>query len=182
MYRDRGLVMAGVEVWNSSRDGVITYQTGAGATHTLCLNGYQTMQNSYQAGKNTYYVIDQTGAIRFIDSLTGTVYYSEIDDLATRIAALVDSLLPPAGIAVQTLASPKVESWFTGERLVFNLDQAQRFSVTVYDIRGRRLAGLPVQDWPKGKQEVALRLPQGMGVAVLKGPGLNRAVPYVFCR
>jgi hypothetical protein len=184
------VTVVGVEVWNSGSAAVDTYQTKTGATHTLALNGYLPMTNSYDAGKNEYFIIDQNGIIRFHDSLGTSVWTWMVDTLINRMTATIDRLLASGRIdRAPGTAGNSIGFYWSGEGdLVLNLTRPGRFSLELYDVQGRCLGILPEKTWPEGSHRLAVsrmardpgRVASGTCFAVLKGPAFLNAIKVPF--
>ena len=174
------MVVAGAEVWNSAVSGVESYRTQTGATHPLLLNGYLPMRNSYDAGKNEYFIIDQNGIIQFHDSLGSTVWTWMVDTLINRMTATIDLLLGPYGISRTPDRALNGFQWYFpgGNDLFINLEKSECFSINLFDVRGRSLGRMPEQPWPAGEHrlQIGMTPTAGMRFVILNGPGFHQVI------
>jgi hypothetical protein len=88
----------GIDIWDQTKDAVVSFGQETGITFPLLTLGSQTAQ-AYGAQKNYIYLIDKNGIIQAISTVPATaVTSSEIDSAAKAIASAIPSLLG-AGVA-----------------------------------------------------------------------------------
>jgi hypothetical protein len=120
----------GIEIWNESKDSVVSFGRQMGVTFPLLMQGAKTTQ-AYGAQKNYIYLIDKDGIVRAISTFpSATVSYSQIDSVVKVIAAAIPPLLGTAVVPWKTMPSATVSKTMSSG--VFGPAKA-------YDIRGRSI-------------------------------------------
>jgi hypothetical protein len=123
--------MFGIEIWNESKDSVVSFGRQMGVTFPLLMDGARTAQD-YGAQKNYIYLIDKNGIVQAISTFpSATVSYSQIDSVAKVIAAAIPGLLGAAVLPWKSTLSGAASGAMSGG--VFGLARA-------YDIRGRLIS------------------------------------------
>jgi hypothetical protein len=116
----------GIDIWDQTRDAVVSFGQETGVTFPLLTLGGQTAQ-VYGAQKNYIYLIDKNGIVQAISTVPATaVTSSEIDSAVKAIAAVIPPLLG-AGV-MPWKSTPVVSKAASGG--IFG-------PARVYDVRGK---------------------------------------------
>jgi hypothetical protein len=117
----------GIEIWNQSKDSVVSFGRQMSVTFPLLMRGYQTSV-AYGAQKNYIYLVDKNGVVQAIAMLPATtVTYAQIDSAVKAIADKIPALLNAAVHYINFKPSPAQSS-------------DRDMKVYAYDVRGRMIA------------------------------------------
>ena len=149
-YKDKGVQVIGVDVWNGSNNSVQNYAQGGGrnVTYPLGLNG-GSVGSTWGVDRSSYAIVDATGKVAFI-TLNSVPYFQRYTTYRQAIIDKLDELTATTGVDAPTEVTPEDFSLEQNSPNPFSATTSIRVSLgtqsasahtrlVIYDLLGREI-------------------------------------------
>jgi hypothetical protein len=185
-YKNKGVQVIGVDVWNGSNSQVQNYAQGSGrnVTYPLGLNG-GPVGNQWGLDRSSYVIIGANGLIEYI-SPQSTSYSQRFSRHSQEMKDKIDQLISVSHVSSNSGRVPQSFKLFQNSPNPFSRSTSIRFNIeqgmsaplqlAIYDILGRKVRtvlqktfspGLYSINWT-GSDDSGARVPGGVYFYVLE--------------